>query len=66
MGLGHSTSHDLFQEFNDVAYDYKGKRSAVFLRYVNGDVEAKLKIVVRYDDNEVSAESYIDVLISSL
>ncbi|KAK3738470.1 hypothetical protein RRG08_034760 [Elysia crispata] len=44
--------HGLITEYNDVAYDFKGKRSAIFLRYVNGDIEAKIKIVVRYEDNE--------------
>ncbi|GFR61525.1 mammalian ependymin-related protein 1-like [Elysia marginata] len=51
----------LITEFNDVAYDYEGKRSAVFLRYVNGDIEAKLKIVVRYeDDKDEGGMLYVD------
>ncbi|GFR61527.1 mammalian ependymin-related protein 1-like [Elysia marginata] len=44
--------HGLIKEYNDVAYDFENKRSAVFLRYVNGDIEAKIKIVIRYDGNE--------------
>ncbi|RUS87258.1 hypothetical protein EGW08_005010 [Elysia chlorotica] len=50
----------LIKEFNDVAYDYSNKRSAVFLRYINGDIEAKIKIVVRYDDNDDAGMLYVD------
>ena len=43
------------QEFNDVAYDYENKRSAVFMKFFDKGEETNVKIVVRYDDdNEVS------------
>ena len=42
-----------------MSYDFTNNRSAVFLRYYNGDIEAKIKIVVRFDsEDEVSSESW--------
>ncbi|GFR61524.1 RNA-directed DNA polymerase from mobile element jockey [Elysia marginata] len=52
-GYAEETQNGLIMEFNNVSYDFKSKRSAVFLRYMNGDIKAKIKLVVRYDGNEI-------------
>ncbi|RUS85477.1 hypothetical protein EGW08_006753 [Elysia chlorotica] len=50
--------HGLITEYNHVAYDFTAKRSAVYLRYVNGDIEAKIKVVVLSEDKGLMV--YVD------
>ncbi|GFO11597.1 mammalian ependymin-related protein 1-like [Plakobranchus ocellatus] len=51
----------LIKEYNYVAYDFENKRSAMYMRYVNKDIEAKLKYLVVFDDDE-GGMLYIDNL----
>ncbi|KAK3738467.1 hypothetical protein RRG08_034757 [Elysia crispata] len=52
--------HGLIKEFSNVAYDFTNNRSAVFLRYYSGDIEAKIKIVVRFDGEDEGGFLYVD------